>query len=425
MSRSLQSAVQRDFALLNWPTEAKPEEILDVAIIGGGQCGLGLSLALRKYNITNVQIFDRARAGEEGPWATTARMLTLRSPKEFPGPALEFPNLTFRAWYEDKNGEWEKVSKIPTLEWANYLRWLPKALNFSIKNEWHLLSIDLQSPLIKLTFDGNRSVQTRTVVLATGRDGFGGFSTPLFINHLPRSAWFHTGERIDPKVFNGKKIIVVGAAASAFDITATAFEHGAEKVTMLMRRERLPDRNPLSEFKNWAAYASMTDREKIENLETLCKLGTVVPAESVERAVKWKNFTLLPKTIISRAHPDRIETNHGPIATDLILLGTGYAIDLFRIPELAAVCDQILLWGDLYPKAFTKAAPYPYLGPHFEFLEKKKGTAPHLKHLYCFNYGAFLSQGRIAGDTDVIPIGLNRLAEGLAIDLFKTSSQGL
>ncbi len=232
MSTSLLKAIQRDFALLNWPTQAQPEQILDVAIIGGGQCGLGLSLALRKYNITNVQIFDRARAGEEGPWATTARMLTLRSPKEFSGPALEFPNLTFRAWYEDKNEKWEKLGKIPTLEWANYLRWFPKALNVSIRNEWHLQSIDPQSPLIRLTFDGNRSVLTRTVVLATGRDGFGGFSMPPFITHLPRSAWFHTGERIDPKVFNGKKIVVVGSAASAFDIAATALEHGAEKVTL-------------------------------------------------------------------------------------------------------------------------------------------------------------------------------------------------
>lgn len=418
MSTSLLKAVQRDFTLLNWPIQTKPEEILDVAIIGGGQCGLGLSLALRKYNITNVQIFDRARAGEEGPWATTARMLTLRSPKEFPGPALELPSLTFRAWYEDKNGEWEKLGKIPTLEWMSYLRWLLKALNVSIKNEWHLQSIH---PGLTLSFDKNRSVQARTVVLATGRDGFGGFSIPPFIANLPRSSWFHTGERIDPKVFKGKKIIVVGDAASAFDIAATALEHEAEKVTMLSRREKLSDRNPWAEFKGWAAYASMSDQEKIENLETKCKLGTVVPPESVARVTKWKNFTLLLKTTITAAHPDRVETNHGPIPTDLILLGTGYAIDLFRIPELASICDQILLWGDLYPKASPKVAPYPYLGSHFEFLEKKKGTTPHLKHIYCFNYGAFLSQGRIAGDTDVIPIGLNRLAEGIAIDLFKTS----
>ena len=40
----------------------------------------------------------------EGPWATTARMETLRSPKQLTGPALGLPALTFRAWYEAQFG---------------------------------------------------------------------------------------------------------------------------------------------------------------------------------------------------------------------------------------------------------------------------------------------------------------------------------
>ena len=36
----------------------------------------------------NAPIFDQSPEGYEGPWATTARMETLRSPKQLTGPAL-------------------------------------------------------------------------------------------------------------------------------------------------------------------------------------------------------------------------------------------------------------------------------------------------------------------------------------------------
>jgi hypothetical protein len=61
--------------------------------------------------------------GFEGPWATTARMETLRSPKELTGPALGLPSLTFRAWFEAQFGAeaWTAMDKIPRLQWMDYL----------------------------------------------------------------------------------------------------------------------------------------------------------------------------------------------------------------------------------------------------------------------------------------------------------------
>src|SRR4051812_38663891 len=75
------------------------QDVLDVAIIGGGQAGMAASVALSHLGVRNV-IFDQSPEDFEGPWATTARMETLRSPKTLTGPALGLSTLTFRAWFE-------------------------------------------------------------------------------------------------------------------------------------------------------------------------------------------------------------------------------------------------------------------------------------------------------------------------------------
>ena len=99
---ALERRLARDLECLGWPARAwmpvrthAGEPVLDVAIIGGGQAGLAAAAALAQQGIRAV-VFDRAPAGSEGPWATTARMETLRSPKELTGPALGLPALTFR-----------------------------------------------------------------------------------------------------------------------------------------------------------------------------------------------------------------------------------------------------------------------------------------------------------------------------------------
>src|SRR5690606_20566210 len=106
------------------PTEHKGQPVLDVAVIGGGMAGLTAAAALKFLGIA-ATVFDKAPQGYEGPWATTARMETLRSPKVLTGPALGLPALTFRAWFEAQYGTepWEALDKIPRLQWMDYLRW--------------------------------------------------------------------------------------------------------------------------------------------------------------------------------------------------------------------------------------------------------------------------------------------------------------
>ena len=87
---SLTKRARADLARLNFPPanwvppapgpDGKP--MLDVLVVGGGMCGQSASFALMREGVRNLRCVDRARRGREGPWATYARMDTLRSPKQ-------------------------------------------------------------------------------------------------------------------------------------------------------------------------------------------------------------------------------------------------------------------------------------------------------------------------------------------------------
>ena len=179
----LEARLKKDLEWLGWPAaswlppprEMAGQAVLDVAIIGAGQAGLAVAAVLAQQGIQAV-VFDRAPAGQEGPWVTTARMETLRSPKELTGPALGLPNLTFRAWFEAQFGAngWALLDKIPRVQWMDYLRWYRHAMNVDVRNDTAitaihpradgLVALDVQTPA------GTTRLYTRRLVLATGRD---------------------------------------------------------------------------------------------------------------------------------------------------------------------------------------------------------------------------------------------------------------
>lgn len=381
---------------------------------------MALCLALWKRGIFQIQIFDEASKGFEGPWSTIARMQTLRSSKTLPGPALGVPHLTFRSWYEANAGNWESLGKIPTALWGDYLHWYRAVLNLPIQNECKLLSIQPEDDFLRLSFHNGKERLTRKVVLATGRGGSGGFEIPAFIKELPKQFWFHTGERIDPTLFERKRVCVLGAGASAADIAAVALENGAQQVSLLMRKPKLPTPGLFAQFKYWHSFYSLSDNERACCFQSAIDNGISIPTESLKRLRQWNSFSILSSIDIETISVKRelwIQTNKGLLEADFLIAATGYAVNLAAVPELSAFCDQILLWDHRVEGLSLKLGRFPFLGPHFEFLEKTLGSAPFLKNIHCFNYGAFLSHGRIVGDIDQLPFGIERLAEGILKDL--------
>ena len=199
--------------------------MLDVAIIGAGMAGLTAAAALKLLGIRAV-MFDRARQGFEGPWATTARMETLRSPKQLTGPALGLPALTFRAWYEAQFGieQWQSLDKIPRLQWMDYLRWFRTVLALEAHNEHAVEQVvpypDGHIELKIRCAAGLRSVHARRIVLATGRDGIGASWVPDFAASIARDRWAHSSDEMDYTALRGLRVGVIGGGASAMDSAA-------------------------------------------------------------------------------------------------------------------------------------------------------------------------------------------------------------
>lgn len=114
-----QKTVKVELNYINFPEQSwitPSDQQLDVVIVGAGMAGLSAAFALKRLGISHMKIYDQSPKGYEGPWETFARMPTLRSEKELVGPALDFPLLTFQAWFINKYDleKWDALGKIPT-----------------------------------------------------------------------------------------------------------------------------------------------------------------------------------------------------------------------------------------------------------------------------------------------------------------------
>lgn len=414
------------------------QDVLDVAVIGGGMAGLSAAASLVHLGVKAV-IYDARPEGFEGPWATTARMETLRSPKTLTGPAIGIASLTFRAWFEAQFGleAWEKLDKIPRLQWMDYLRWYRQVLNLDLRNEHQVTLIRPQGDHVCVeikTPEGNKQVLARHVVLATGRDGLGGPYVPEIIQALPADMWAHSSDHYDYNQLKGKRIAVVGAGASAMDSAGTALEAGAERVDILIRRKDIPRINRGKGMGNPGSTYGMQNLD----IEWKLKIHTYLnaqqvppPRASVLRVSAHDNahFHLDCGLINIQMQGDQIEieTTQGTRSFDFVIASTGFQVDWAQKPFLAEVERCARLWSDRLEPLHSDADKtllgallgLPDLGPAFEFQPKTDADGcAGIERVHCFCYPAVLSHGAVSGDIPSISEGAARLSQGIVASLY-------
>ncbi|MBB3981331.1 cation diffusion facilitator CzcD-associated flavoprotein CzcO [Sphingobium fontiphilum] len=407
--------------------------VLDVAIIGGGQCGLATAFGLRAQGIANVLILDENPAGYEGPWETYARMVTLRTPKTLNPIDYGIPSLTYRAWWEAQHGAagWEAVDKIARGDWMAYLRWYRDVLALPVRNNARL---DLIEPipdagLHRLHIAGGEPLLARKVVLATGIQGGGEWHTPAMIrDNLPKSLWAHTSEPIDFAALRGKRVAILGGGASAFDNANHALGEGVAAAEVFMRRKAMPRINPIRfmERVGFAArYPALDDATKYAVMAAFLAHNQPPTNDTFERAASWPGFALhLGSPWLNVAAKDggvEITTPHGAMMFDFAIISTGLLSDPGLRPELRMVADGIARWADRYtPPDMANALldAHPYLGPAFEFLPRDGANGAMLHGLFAFNYSALASLGLSASALSGLHNALPKLLTGVADQLF-------
>ena len=147
----LKATVRADLAMIAHPgaawlepkTGPDGQPALDVLIIGAGQSGIAIGFGLMRSRVGNILLLDKAEEGKEGPWLTYARMPTLRSPKDYTGPDLDIPSLTYQSWHEARFGKesWQELNLILREHWADYLLWLRRTIGLPVRNGCELLEI--------------------------------------------------------------------------------------------------------------------------------------------------------------------------------------------------------------------------------------------------------------------------------------------
>jgi cation diffusion facilitator CzcD-associated flavoprotein CzcO len=425
------AALQLPAARWTPPLEHQGEPVADVVIVGGGMSGLAVQAAMQHRGL-QVEVYDQAPAGFEGPWATTARMETLRSPKQLAGPCLGIPSLTFRAWFEAQFGQaaWEALDKIPRLQWMDYLRWYRRVLDLQVHNQhlvtdiWprhaDLVELRMQAPAGQVLHRW-----ARRVVLATGRAGLGGAQVPAWAQALPRARWWHSSDEADHGSLRGLRVGVVGAGASAMDSAATALEAGAARVHLLVRRPDIPRINKGKGAGNPGfvhGHGRLPDLWKWRLRHYINAQQVPPPRGSTLRVSRHPNaYFHLGCAVLGAVQADRVlklETSAGPIELDFLIFATGFGVDWAQRPMLRHIAPQVRTWSDRWTtepgQEDDELAASPDLGPDFEFQAKAGQDGSGLNRIHCFTYPAALSLGVITGDIPAISEGALRLATSLA-----------
>jgi FAD-dependent urate hydroxylase len=410
------------------------DDVRDVVVVGGGQCGLALSFALRRARVTKTEVLDAGAPA--GIWLRFARMHTLRTPKHVTGPELGIPSLSVRAWFEARYGEpaWAALMKIPRATWQAYLDWLQGVLELPVTPGWRVSAVapeadDLLSVMAERE-DGTRARWlARHVVLATGVDGAGEWRVPDIVTRsLPADRHAHTAQPIDFAALAGRRVAVLGAGASAFDNAAMALEHGAARVDLLARRAALPAVNPyrwMEFFGFLHHFADLPDAQKWRFMRTIFGMNQPPPQETFSRCAAHAAFHLhlgAPvRTLRMEGDAIAIDTPHGTIAADFLIVGTGLVVEPALRPELAAAAPFIARWRDRYapPVGDEDAAlgAFPYLTGDFAFTERVAGQAPWLSRLRSSSFAAMVSTASSGGISTLRP-SVDRIARGITRDLF-------
>ena len=418
-------------------------------IVGAGQGGSALAFQLQRDRVPGVLVVDQAPRGLEGPWRTYARMPTLRSPKDFTGPDLGVPSLTYEIWHEAQYGAgtWQQLALIRTEDWADYLLFVRDVTQIEVANDTTVVAIEpRQNPALQggawvfqvtlATDGGERQLCVRKVVLASGQDGTGRWWAPDFVTALPTQYWAHAADAIDFPSLSGKRVAVLGAGASAADNAAMALEHGAHSVQMFVRRKQLQRVQPY----RWISFTGflrhlrdLDDTWRWRFMRQVLEMRESIPQATYDRMRQHDNFELHVDCGWTGVGVDdavgtlRIDTSKGPFTADFVIAGTGMDVDFGLRPELSAITDHILTWSQAYSppsgEENARLGRFPYLSSDGAYQESAAGAAPYLSSIFDFTIAATMSHGPSGASINAMTTAVPRLAAGITKALFTEDVQ--
>ncbi|QPF89358.1 flavin-containing monooxygenase [Bradyrhizobium commune] len=410
---------------------------LDVLVVGAGQSGIAIGFGLMRSRVTNILLLDKAEEGKEGPWLTYARMPTLRSPKDYTGPDLDIPSLTYQSWHEARFGKdsWHKLDLIPRGHWAEYLLWLRRTIGLPVGNGSELVEIapaadGLLAARVKRA-NGVETLYARKIVLATGQEGMGGWMIPEPLRHLPASSVATVADDIDFQSLRGRRVAVIGAGASAFDNAATALEAGAAEVHLLCRRAQIQLIQPYRwlTFRGFLRHLSdLDDTWRWRFMRKVLEMREGFPQPTFDRCARHANFILHEGAPVEGGRQtDRgveLRTPRGAVSADFVICGTGIDMNFAERGELRSFAGNIATWADRYQppenERNTRLGRFPYLADDYAFTERLPGETPWISDIHLFAIASTMSFGPSGSSINAMTTAIPKLVHGLTRGLFRS-----
>jgi cation diffusion facilitator CzcD-associated flavoprotein CzcO len=291
--------------------------------------------------------------------------------------------------------------------------------------------------LLAATVQSASEIETlyaRKIVLATGQEGMGNWIKPEQLRHLPSSLCVAGNEPVDFEALRGKRVVVIGAGASAFDNAATALEAGAE-VHLLCRRAEVQTVQPYHwlTFRGFLQHFSdLDDVWRWRFMKTVLEMREGFPQPTWDRCARHAGFHLHEGSPVESAeHVGNAVALHTPTGTylaDFVICGTGIAMDFAGRSELQNCAGNIARWNDRYQPSEAerneRLGEFPYLADDYALTEREPGKTPWIADIHLFAIASSMSFGASGSSINAMTTAVPKLVQGLTRGLFRADIEG-
>jgi FAD-dependent urate hydroxylase len=304
---------------------------MELLVIGAGPYGLAVAAEARRRGVDTVVLGEPM-----GFWREHMPTgMLLRSGPEWHLDAAGAH--TFDAFV----GGWDG-GPIPVETFIAYADWfadqeeltpLPRRVNTLIE----------EGEGFAVRLDDGSVLRADRVVAAPGIASFA--VEPAWIRRLPPERWSHTVRTVDFAGLRGRRVLIVGGRQSAFEWAALLAEAGAERVDVVYRHETpeftasdwsFVDEQLAATRRTRGWFRSLPEAERAAIARRFWQVGRLQLEPWLAPRIASAN--LHPRAEVAEVSGDGVVaarlTDGTRIEADHVLLATGYAPDMTRVPYL-------------------------------------------------------------------------------------------
>jgi FAD-dependent urate hydroxylase len=305
---------------------------MELLVIGAGPYGLAVAAEAQRRGLSVTVVGEPMRFWRQN---MPGGML-LRSGRDWHLDAAGVH--TFDAFADGSADE-----PIPVETFIAYADWFAAQEGIEV-DERRVESLDAS---LTAGFDDGSVLHADRVVAAPGIASFA--VEPAFVSErLAPEQWSHTVRTVDFEGLRGRRVLILGGRQSAFEWAALLAEAGAERVDLVYRHD-----TPAFTESDWSFVDGLL-------AETRRTRGWFRALPDAERAAIAQRFWqvgrlqlepwLAPRIATAQLHPrTEITELHGggaitarltdgtTVEADHLLLATGYAADMTRVPYLPPI----------------------------------------------------------------------------------------